>query len=49
MYVDVNEKTRKDWKASLGAEEYVGQVELQSRWPEGYGSMTVVEAGRVAK
>ena len=49
VYVDAAEKAKKDWTAALGADEYAGSVEVQSRWPEGYGPMTVVDGGRVKK
>jgi hypothetical protein len=49
VYVDAGEKAKKDWKSALGADEYVGSVEVQSRWPEGYGAMTVADGGRVKK
>ena len=39
------EKAKKDWKAALGPDEFVGQVEVQARWPEGYGAMTVADGG----
>ena len=49
VYVDSGGKAKKDWKAPLGPDEYVGQAEFQSRWPEGYGAMTVVDAGKVKR
>lgn len=50
VYVDTTGKAKADWKAALGAAEYVGQVEVpQARWAEGYGSMTVADGGRVRK
>jgi hypothetical protein len=49
VYVDSAEKSKKDWKAALGEEEYVGQVEIQARWGEGYGAMTVADGTRVKK
>jgi hypothetical protein len=50
VYVDAAEKAKKDWTAPLGADEYVGQAEFQvARWGEGYGAMTVVDAGKVRK
>ena len=49
VYVDSGEKLKKDWKAKLGADEYVGQAEFQAQWREGYGAMTVVDAGRVKR
>ena len=41
VYVDASEKAKKDWKAPLGADEFVGQAEFQGHWQEGYGAMTV--------
>ena len=49
VYVDADEKAKKDWKATLGEAEFVGQGEVQSRWPEGYGAMTVLDGSRVKK
>lgn len=42
LYVDQTEKLQKDFTADLGEEDFVGQVEVESRWPAGYGQMTVV-------
>jgi hypothetical protein len=47
--VDAAGRAKQDWKATLGADEFAGQIEVQSRWPEGYGAMTVVDAGKVRK
>jgi hypothetical protein len=44
IYVDQNEKLKKDWHSVLDREEFVGQIEVRSGWPEGYGQMTVVDA-----
>jgi len=49
VYVDSEGKVKKDWKAKLGDAEFVGQVEVQSRWTEGYGAMTVADGGKVKK
>jgi hypothetical protein len=50
VYVDASGKASKDWKAALGPDEFVGQAEFQvSRWSEGYGAMTVVDAAKVKK
>ncbi|HJZ60390.1 MAG TPA: hypothetical protein VKE74_35930 [Gemmataceae bacterium] len=50
VYVDAVEKAKKDWTAALGPDEFVGQAEFQvARWAEGYGAMTVVEAGKLKK
>jgi len=48
-YVDGEGLLKKDWKAELGDKEYAGQIEFQSKWPAGYGTMTGVDAGRVKK
>jgi hypothetical protein len=49
VYVDADGRIAKDWKATLGTADGVGQVEITSRWPVGYGAMTVVEASKVRK
>jgi hypothetical protein len=49
VYVDFKGRLAADWKAVLGEEDHVGQAEVTSRWPEGYGQMTVLNAGRVKK
>jgi hypothetical protein len=49
VYVDAEGRTKKDWTLSLGTTDFAGQIEALSRWPEGYESMTVVEAGRAKK
>jgi hypothetical protein len=49
VFVDSGEKVKKDWKAKLGPDEFVGQAEFQARWQEGYGAMTVVDATRVTR
>jgi hypothetical protein len=49
VYVDGEGKLARDWKTVLGAEALAGQAEVASGWPEGYGKMTVVDAGRVRK
>jgi hypothetical protein len=49
VFVDRAEKAKADWKAVPGADQFVGQVEIQSRWREGYGAMTEVDAGKVQK
>lgn len=42
LYVDHTGKLQNDFTAELGEEDFVGQVEVESRWPAGYGQMTVV-------
>lgn len=40
IYIDQAGKLQKDYQSELGPSEFVGQVEIDSRWPAGYGSMT---------
>ena len=49
VYVDRQNRAESDWRAKLAAADFAGQVEVQSAWPAGYGRMTAVEAGRVAR
>jgi hypothetical protein len=42
IYIDQANKLEKEYPATLGAEELVGEAEVTSNWPDGYGSMTVV-------
>jgi len=49
VYVDSGEKAKRDWQAKLGPDEFVGQAEFQAQWREGYGAMTVVDAGKIKK
>ena len=49
VYVDAAEKAKTDWKAKLGADEFVGSVEVQSRWPEGDRAMTSADGTKVRK
>lgn len=49
VYVDSADRAKKDWKSEPGPNEYVGQVEIQARWNEGYARMTVADAGLVKK
>jgi hypothetical protein len=49
VYVDSAGRLAKDWKATLGEADYVGQVEVTSRWPAGYGSMTAIDAQQVRR
>ena len=49
VYVDTKDRLAKDWKATLGPDDYAGQMEFQARWAEGYGQMTALDASRVKK
>jgi hypothetical protein len=48
VYVDTNGRLGKDWKATLGEDDFAGQMEFQARWADGYGKMTVLDARRVS-
>jgi hypothetical protein len=49
VYVDLEGRAAKDWQATLGERDFVGQEEVNSRWAEGYGSMTVLDAGQLKR
>ena len=49
VYVDKADRLAKDWKADLGTDDYVGEAEVNARWADGYGSMTVVDARKVKR
>jgi hypothetical protein len=49
VYLDGGNRLAADWKAVLGDADFVGQAEFSARWREGYGAMTVVDAGKVRK
>lgn len=42
IYVDRANRLQKEYPTVLGVEELVGEVEVNSRWPVGYGAMTAV-------
>jgi hypothetical protein len=43
IYVDRQDKLEKQFPAELGPEELVGEIEVNSSWPAGYGSMTAAK------
>lgn len=49
VYVDADGRLAKDWKATLGEADLVGQAELTAAWPEGYGKMVVLDARQLSK
>ncbi len=49
IYVDSEGKLAKDWKTSLGDNEFVGQIEFSAKWRDGYGAMTVVNVANTRK
>ncbi len=49
VYVVLDDRLKKDWKAVVGEDDFVGQVELRGRWAEGYGAMTAANASKVSR
>lgn len=43
LYIDQTAKLAKDFSAELNNDDFVGQLELDSRWTAGYGQMTMVK------
>ncbi|MCH8046912.1 MAG: hypothetical protein IID44_24690 [Planctomycetes bacterium] len=43
IYIDREGQLKDDYRYVLGEAEFVGQVEITSRWPGGYGRMTVAK------
>ena len=48
VHVDTKERLKTEWNSPLGEAEFVGETVVESKWPRGYGKMTVVEASRFA-
>jgi hypothetical protein len=44
VHVDVKNRLKSDWNATLAETEFVAETVIDSKWPKGYGKMTVVEA-----
>ena len=42
LSIDQAGELGRDFRKEMGREQFVGEVEVESRWPEGYGSMTVI-------
>lgn len=42
LYIDQTGKLQKDYRAEMDENEFVGEVEVDSEWPVGYGKMTTV-------
>ncbi len=49
VHVDVKERLKSDWNATLGDTEFIGETILETKWPKGYGKMTVVEASQIRR
>jgi hypothetical protein len=44
VHVDLQGRLEKDWKATLGKADFMGEKEISGPWSEGYGAMTVLDA-----
>jgi len=44
VYVDANERLKREWESALGPAEYVGETVVETKWPSGYDRMTSVQA-----
>jgi hypothetical protein len=42
IHIDQTGRLQKDFRAEMGTEELVGEVEVESKWPTGYDEMTAV-------
>jgi hypothetical protein len=42
LYIDQTGRLQDDYRAELGDGESIGEVEVESKWPLGYGKMTTV-------
>ena len=49
VYVDADGRLARDWTATLGESDYVGQVEIRGAWKDGYNQMTVADGRRVKR
>lgn len=49
VYVDQEDRLAREGKGALNENDFVGEVEIQSDWNEGYGAMTVVDARPIRK
>ncbi len=49
VHVDVKERLKSEWDSTLGKAEFVGQTEIESKWPNGYGRMTAIDASQLRR
>ncbi len=47
VFVDSTKRLEKDWRARMDMREYVGETVIDTEWPNGYGSMTVIDAATI--
>ncbi|MCE9603463.1 MAG: hypothetical protein K8U03_01015 [Planctomycetia bacterium] len=48
-FVDRTGKLSADWTAPLDATDFAGQTEFEAKWKPGYGGMTAIDGGKLAK
>ena len=48
VYIDRTGKLQADFRTELNQDDFIGEVVIDSRWPSGYGRMTVVDFRQVA-
>jgi hypothetical protein len=46
IYLDQTGRLQTDFRAEMGADELVGEVEVESKWPAGYDEMTAISFPR---
>ena len=49
VHVDVKERLKSDWNATLADTEFVGEAVIETKWSRGYSKMTVIEATRLRR
>ena len=49
VHVDLQCRHEKDWMAALGKSEFMGEKEIEGRWSEGYGNMTILDAASLKR
>lgn len=47
VWVDGDERLKKDWTATLDSKALVGQAAFEAKWRDGYGGMTTVNASLI--
>ena len=49
VYVDTNERLKREWQSALDESEFIGETILETKWPSGYGRMTSIPASQLAR
>lgn len=49
VYIDRTGKLQKDFRTELNQDDFIGEVVIDSRWPTGYGRMTVVDFRKITR